>query len=190
MKKASARTYTETFHNIDFTEQPNDRLQYEDCLFVNCVFATLADTDFIECTFLNCNLSNVRFNFCGLQNAEFTDCKLIGADFSPTKDFLFAVHFKNCFMDYTSFDRKKMNKSSFDNCKIHGANFTQADLSKSSVSNCDLHESIFAGTDLSGIDFTSSRNFLIDPNVNILKKAKFSRQDLTGLLYRLDIIIE
>ena len=26
-------------------------------------------------------------------------------------------------MDYTSFDKKRINKSSFDNCKIHGANF-------------------------------------------------------------------
>ena len=114
----------------------------------------------------------------------------MGADCSPSKDFLFEVHFKNCNMDYTSFDKKRMNKSSFDNCKIHGANFTQADLSKAVIANCDWHDSIFINTDLSGLDFSTSRNFLIDPTMNTLKKTKFSKMDLTGLLFRLDIIIE
>ena len=82
-----------------------------------------------------------------------------------------------------------MNKSTFKDCKIHGANFTQADLSKSVFDHCDLAEAIFAGTNLSGMDFTTSKNFLIDPELNNIKKAKFLTQDLHGLLYRHDIKI-
>ncbi len=189
-KKATIRTYSETIQGVDFSIDKSDRLEYENCEFTNCIFSTLSDVNFIDCQFTNCNLSNMRFNFCGLQNILFKDCKLMGADCSPSKDFLFEVHFKNCNMDYTSFDKKRMNKSSFDNCKIHGANFTQADLSKAVIANCDWHDSIFINTDLSGLDFSTSRNFLIDPTMNTLKKTKFSKMDLTGLLFRLDIIIE
>ena len=82
-----------------------------------------------------------------------------------------------------------MQKSSFENCSLRGANFTQADLSASVINNCDFYEAIFADSNLSGLDFTSCKNFLIDPDMNNLRKAKFSKYDLTGLLYRHDIII-
>lgn len=190
MKKAPPQKYSESFSHIDLQELNADRNVYENCEFLNCSFSTILNIDFTDCGFINCNLSNVKFNFCGLQNVTFTDCKLMGADFFQSKDFMFSVNFDNCNMDYTSFDKKKMYKSTFRNCRVHGANFTQADLSRSTLFNCDLHDSIFLNTDLSGVDFTTCINFLIDPETNTIKKAKFSRNDLTGLLYRHDIIIE
>lgn len=190
MKKAAVKSYSETIQSIDFSLEPSQRKEYEDCEFIHCTFDDLSNMELIGCRFTNCNLSNVKLNFCGMQDVEFNGCKLMGADFCPTKDFLFSVTFKNCILDYVSFDRKNMNRSVFENCKIHGANFTQADLSKSSVLNCDFHEAVFSGTNLSGLDFTTCKNFLIDPELNVLKKTKFSKHDLTGLLYRHDIIIE
>ncbi len=189
MKKATLRQYSESIKNVVFTSLNAERMVYENCELSNCSFSNATDFDFINCRFVNCNLSNVNFKFCGLQDVLFTECKLMGADFATTKDFLFAVHFDNCNMDYASFDRKKMGLSSFKNCKAHGANFTQTDFSKSSFLNCDFHEAVFVGTNLSGIDFTTCKNFLIDPESNVLKNAKFSKFDLSGLLYRHDIII-
>jgi uncharacterized protein YjbI with pentapeptide repeats len=114
----------------------------------------------------------------------------MGMNFSRTKDFGFAAHFKSCNLSYVSFDKKKLYKSSFSSSNLHGVNFTQADLSKCTLHNCQLLEAVFMHTDLSGVDFTSNIHFLIDPNLNKIKKAKFSSQSLSGLLYLYDIIIE
>jgi uncharacterized protein YjbI with pentapeptide repeats len=93
-------------------------------------------------------------------------------------------------LDYASFDNKKLNKSVFINCRLQYTNFTQADLSKSKLVNCDLSGALFYQTNLTGVDFTSSQNFDIDPTSNRIKKAKFLSADLAGLLTKFDIIIK
>ena len=175
--------------NKNFAVEKTDRVEYENCEFSNCVFADLKGIDFEDCVFKNCNLSNAVFRNCKLQDVTFTDCKLIGANFSQSKDFGFCLLFENCSLDYASFDKKRMNKSVFKNCKMRSVNFTQADLSKAALINCDLYETLFANTNLWGMDFTTCKNFLIDPELNNIKKAKFLAQDLAGLLYRHDIVI-
>ncbi len=179
----------EFISNTNFTVEKTDREEFDYCEFSNCVFGELKRIDFTDCVFKNCNLSNAYFRNCKLQDITFIDCKLIGANFSQVADFGFCIACESCNLDYTSFDKKKINKSSFKNCKMHGANFTQADLSKASFINCDFADALFANTNVSGVDFTTSKNFLIDPNLNKIKKAKFLSQDLHALLYRHDIII-
>jgi fluoroquinolone resistance protein len=185
----SAKQNKEVISQVNFVIDKPDRAEYENCEFTTCTFGDLKGTDFEDCVFKNCNLSNAVFRNCKLQDITFTDCKLIGANFSQSKDFGFCLLFENCLLDYVSFDRKRMNKSVFKNCKMHSVNFTQADLSKSALINCDLYETLFANTNLSGIDFTTCKNFLIDPEQNNIKKARFLAQDLPGLLYRYDIVI-
>ncbi|MBA2610495.1 MAG: pentapeptide repeat-containing protein [Bacteroidetes bacterium] len=180
----------EQLKNIDLSSQKNARERFDNCEFSKCIFTDLSNLSFLDCDFRDCDLSNLKATNSRLQNVSFYDCKLLGLNFSGAIDFALELHFENCILDYASFDRKKINKSSFKNCKIHNANFTQADLSKSTFINCDLFESLFDNTNMSTVDFTSSRNFLIDPEVNNIKKAKFLQQDLANLLYRHHIIIE
>jgi uncharacterized protein YjbI with pentapeptide repeats len=73
---------------------------------------------------------------------------------------------------------------------MKGVNLTQTDLSSSKINNCNFTEAVFEQTNIEGIDFTTNINFLIDPTVNKIKKTKFSRHNLSGLLYRHSIIIE
>ncbi|MDO9000856.1 MAG: pentapeptide repeat-containing protein [Bacteroidota bacterium] len=180
----------EIVKEIDFSADIVHREDFENCEFINCVFTDLSNLNFRDCDFTNCNLSNLKTLNSRMQNVSFFDCKLLGLNFSGAIDFAFELHFENCILDYASFDKKKLNKSSFKNCKIHSANFTQADLSKCTITNCDFYESLFANTNLSTVDFTTNKNFLIDPEINTIKKTKFLAQDLANLLYRYDIIIE
>jgi fluoroquinolone resistance protein len=179
----------ELFSKINFAEVPDKQTEFEHCDFTSCVFPDLSKLNFRDCLFRNCDLSNLKTAQSIFQNCEFKDCKLLGLNFSGAKDFAFEVHFEGCNMDYASFDKKKMNKSSFKKARLHHANFTQADLSKSVFADCDLYEATFAGTDLSGVDLSSCINFSIDPELNKIKKAKFSLQSLPGLLQRYDIIV-
>lgn len=163
--------------------------EYDRVEFSGCDFSGAIPVEFEDCIFKNCNFSNVNFKNFKLMDLKFIDCKLVGANFSQARDFGFCITFENCQLDYASFDRRRMNKSVFKNCRLHSVNFTMADLSKCILADCDLAEALFDGTNLSGVDFTSCRNFLIDPEKNSIKKAKFLSQDLPGLLYRHDIVI-
>jgi len=68
--------------------------------------------------------------------------------------------------------------------------FSEVNLSASVFSDCDLSGAIFSNTNLEKVDFRTANNFLIDPEFNKLKKAKFSAFNLEGLLYKYQIDIE
>lgn len=180
----------EKISQADFTSTRMDRDEYEGVEFSNCIFPPVISVNLLDCVFVNCNLSNIRFNNGFLQTVTFRDSKLMGVNFSGARDFGLELHFEGCILDYASFDKKKLNKSSFRNCKVHGANFTQSDLSKSLISGCDFYDSVFAGTNLSGADLSTSRNFVIDPELNNIKKAKFNLNSLPGLLQKHQIVVE
>jgi len=187
--KPVVKVYESLLEKTDFS---TERLlkTYESVEFRSCNFTDLSGINFTDCLFTSCNLSNAEVGKCKMQDIKFKDCKLIGINFFQTLDFGFAIEFENCLLDYASFAQKKMNKSAFKNCKLHGANFTQSDLSKITMENCDLLDAIFDYTNLSGIDFTTNLNFIIDPQLNQVKKTKFSAASLAGLLTRFEIIIE
>lgn len=180
-----------TFDTADFSEMRMPVSAYIDCHFVNCNFskANISASDFIGCIFTGCNFSLAVMENTGLKNAVFKNCKMVGIDFSKCSDFLFAVHFENCPLDYCSFFRKKMKKTIFRDCSIKDADFTETDLSLASFDNCDLLNSSFVQCNLEKTDFRTARNYAFDPEANKIKKAKFSMQGVVGLLskYQLDI---
>lgn len=181
---------TQLYDGIDFSIEPIPSDDFEQIRFTNCTFTELQGITFTDCIFDDCNLSNVSFTHCKLDNATFRNCKLTGINMAAAKDFGFMVNFDNCILDYAIFELKKFNKSSFSNCRIQGADFTQADLSKSKFYNCDFSDAVFANTNVGGVDFSTSKNFTIDPTLNNVKKAKFLAADLAGLLTRFDIIVK
>ena len=182
--------HKQEFKQVDFSEQKLADNEYESCEFVNCIFNSIKGITFNDCEFINCNFSNANIDLCILNECHFTDCKLIGLNFNRVKDFGFYITAKNCNLSYATFERKKLNKSSFNDCLMKGVNLTQTDLSSSKITNCDFSEAVFEQTNIESVDFTTSINFLIDPAMNRVKKAKFSRHDLSGLLYRYQLIIE
>ena len=68
--------------------------------------------------------------------------------------------------------------------------FTGTNLESAVFDDCDLENAIFEQTNLEKADLRSARNYTIDPTQNRLKKAKFSRSEIHGLLsnYNIDVI--
>jgi uncharacterized protein YjbI with pentapeptide repeats len=166
--------------------------QFDECTFINCDFTEtdFSQCDFIKCTFDGCNLSMVKFGPIGFDKVQFTNCKMIGVDFSNTKDFLFAVDFTNCILDYAAFMKKKNRKSHFNNCSLKGTDFSEADLTSAVFERCDLSAAVFMRSILNSANFTSAIKFTIDPEKNLLRKAKFSADGLAGLLTNYGIVVE
>jgi uncharacterized protein YjbI with pentapeptide repeats len=164
---------------------------FENCKFVSCDFsyADLTNILFTDCRFEDCNLSLAIVANTGLQNIMFKHCKLSGVNFTKSRDFLFETHFESCTLDNAVFFRKKNKKASFKDCSLVETDFTEADLTDARFDNCNLNRAFFSSTILKNTDLSTSYNFTIDPDNNIIKKAKFSVQGLPGLLTKYDIRI-
>ncbi len=68
--------------------------------------------------------------------------------------------------------------------------FSEADLSRSVFKNCDLSAAIFSNTNLEKADLFSASDFNIDPELNKITGAKFSSENLAGLLDKYKLIIK
>jgi fluoroquinolone resistance protein len=124
------------------------------------------------------------------KDIKFKTCKLLGLHFSDCSDFLFSVDFDDCILRLSSFYRLKLKKTKFKNSNLQEVDFVEADLANAVFENCDLSGATFEDTILEKADFRSSRNYSINPEVNRIKKARFSIAGVSGLLDKYDIIIE
>lgn len=84
----------------------------------------------------------------------------------------------------------KIRKTAFRNSQLQESDFAEADLTGAVFDNCDLTRAIFDQTVLEKTDFRTSYNYSIDPEINRIKRAKFSILGVSGLLDKYDIEIE
>jgi len=180
------------FENLKFQDTLLDTGDYENCTFRNCDFSgsDLSNINFLECEFLECNLSLARLAQTSFREVRFINCKLLGLHFEECNNLMITFEFDGCTLDLSSFFKLKLKKTIFKNSKIIEADFTETDLSNSSFNNCDLQRTLFKNTNLEGVDFRTSFNYSIDPELNRIKKAKFSLPFIVGLLDKYDIGID
>ena len=172
-------------------ERLNNR-EFDGCVFRNCDFSgtTFMECVFLDCEFIDCNLAMAKLPTSSLKTVIFRECKLLGIRFDECEDFLFSVSFTDCSLDYSWFSRKKMPKTQFINSSLRGVNFENTDLTASIFDNCNLEEAVFDASNLTGADLITAYHFKIDPEFNVIKKAKFSVAGIPGLLDKYDIKIE
>jgi uncharacterized protein YjbI with pentapeptide repeats len=117
------------------------------------------------------------------------DCKITGVNFGECDDFLFSVSFTGCVLDYSAFVSRKMVKTNFIKTSLKEVNFTQVNLTGSLFDHTDLAGAIFDETNLSGANLVTAYNYVIDPELNNIKKASFSMDGLPGLLMKHQIMV-
>jgi len=178
-----------TFKEVSYAKQVIRHTEFNNCLFKQCDMtdAEFALCKFIDCVFEDCNLSMIKWGKSTLNNVVIKKCKLLGVNFSHTEDFLFNVRFESCMLDYSSFMRKKLPKTTFIKCSLKEVTFTDAILTGSVFEECDLNGAIFNGTDLIGVNFATALNVIIDPELNKITRAIFSINELEGLLLKYNI---
>lgn len=188
------KTYIEdkTFEKTDFSESNPVKGEYDNCTFNHCNFsgADLSHITFSECRFHNCNLSMAKTVKTALKEVAFTDCKLLGIHFEQCSQFLFSVYFENSVLNLSSFFGMNLKKARFKICSLQEVDFTQADLSGAIFDQCNLERAVFAGSILEGSDFRTAYHFSIDPEINRMKKARFSTMGIAGLLDKYDLQID
>jgi fluoroquinolone resistance protein len=173
---------SEIFHKTSTLEIA----QYEDCNFKECDFSNqdLKEYVFIDCTFETCNLGNTNLTNAALRNVIFKQCKLIGIHFSYCNPFLFDIQCLECNLNFCSFYGMKLKKIQFNTCQLEEADFTNTDLTEAIFKETNLLNAAFVDAKLNKADFSTALNFMIDPELNSMQGAKFSKHDLAGLLFK------
>jgi fluoroquinolone resistance protein len=181
-----------TFEKVIYCGKEVKNKEFEHCTFKDCDLSDslFLNNRFTECIFTGCNLSMTKLAGSSLRDVSFKHCKLLGVNFSECEDFLFSVHFENCILDYASFVRKKMTKTKFIHTSLKQVAFSGSNLSQAVFDHSDLADAVFNGTDLKEADFRTANNYVIDPELNSIKKAKFSLHGVVGLLVKYGIRIE
>ncbi len=169
-----------------------EEAEYENCTFKQCDLSNqdLSGYKFIDCRFNNCNLSMTKLNKTTLQDVKFIECKLSGTKFETCNPFSLSFSFEGCQLNHSSFYQLTIPKTNFTNSVMIEADFTEANLGSANFSNCNLSGAIFDRTNLDKADFRTSVAFSIHPLNNKIKKARFSSDNLMGLLHSFDIIID
>ena len=181
-----------TFERIDYTVDKLPRDEYENCKFINCnLYGTdLLNVTFRECTFDSCDFSLASLKNTALNDIHFIGCKLVGVQFDECNPFLLSVDFESCVLKLAVFYKIKLKKTTFKNCNLQETDFTESDMTGAIFDNCDLQRTIFHKTNLEKADFRSSFHYSIDPEQNRIKKARFSKMGIVGLLDKYCIEVE
>tara|TARA_B100000809_G_C14966638_1_gene469356 strand:+ start:178 stop:522 length:345 start_codon:yes stop_codon:yes gene_type:complete len=114
----------------------------------------------------------------------------LGVKFNECETFLLQFSFKDCQLNFSSFYQLKITNTNFINCNLEAVDFTETTAINCVFENADLKGAIFEKANLEKSDFRTAFNFNINPAINSLKKSKFSRNTIDGLLSNHKIIIE
>jgi len=168
---------------------------FSGCTFSKCNFAEtlFQECRFHECKFSHCDLSLANLKGCTFNSTRFETSQVIGVDWTQTawaenKFIVFKpVDFVECVLNHSTFSAMKMKQIQVVRCIAHDVSFEEADLTQADCTFTDFNSSRFLHTNLTEADFTGATNYTIAPQLNILKKTKFSLPEAMALLYGLDI---
>ncbi|MBN2530848.1 MAG: pentapeptide repeat-containing protein [Deltaproteobacteria bacterium] len=182
----------ETFENVSASQRGLDMGEYESCRFVQCDFssADLRDLRFLESDFVECDLSNADLTNASIQDVRFNKCKMQGLHFDRCNAFGFSAAFDGCQLSYSIFQKMKLQGVSMTRCQLHSVDFSSADLKKAMIQHCDLQDATFDQTNLENADLRYSQNYIINPDGNRLKGARFSLPEVVGLLHKYRIKVD
>ena len=183
---------SENFHGVDYTEISLAKGDYENCTFSNCTFSNsdVAAINFVECEFKNCDLSMAKVDNTAFKDVLFDGCKLLGIRFDSCNSFLLSLEFRSCHLNLASFYKLKLKGTVFRSCSLQEVDFVEADLSNAVFDDCDLLNASFEKTNLEKADLRAASGYLLDPELNHIKGAKFSVPAVVGLLSKYDIKID
>ena len=183
----AAEYSNEDFNSLDFSDD-----MYEACIFKGCNFSSLSLSlmVFEDCTFIECNFSELKADQTAFRTCEFQDCKILAAIWDNANSFLLKLNFTNCILDYSTFSGLPLKGSQFVNCSMLEVDFSKADLQECNFTNSQLSRATFNQSDLRKSDFSQSIDFSIDPEINQINNAIFSRDDLGNLLHKHNITIK
>jgi len=181
-----------TLPKIIYSRDELNHNEFECCTFENCDFTAcnFMDVTFIDCVFTKCNFNGAHINHVALRTVTFEHCQIKEVNFAMCNKLIFEVHFEHCILDFSKFYTLKLKGTTFMNCSLLAVDFMATDLTESIFDNCDLYRAEFDKAIANKANFKTSYNYTIDPSKTKLKKAIFSLNEVKGLLYKHEILVD
>ena len=83
-----------------------------------------------------------------------------------------------------------MKKTLFSHCSLQEVDFTESLLTEAVFEDCNLRDAKFENTVLEKADLRTAINFSINPEMNKIRKARFSYPAVLTLLDKYGIMID
>lgn len=175
-----------------FTRDEINLMEFEKCIFTHCDLSqcNLIGVTFIDCRFVNCNFKGTKINHTALRAVQFEYCEMQEVNFAMCDKLLFDISFTSCKLDFAKFYGLKIKKTYFGSCSMIAVDFMNADLTASVFHACNLHQSEFGKANASRVDFRTSYLYTIDPTTTVVAKALFSPDQVKGLLFKHQLVIQ
>jgi uncharacterized protein YjbI with pentapeptide repeats len=125
-----------------------------------------------------------------LRRVEFKKSDLRGMNFEAAAEFGFGIACENSRLDNCSFVRRKMKDTPFRGGELRECYFAGCDLSGAVFDGCDMTGTTFEECNLSGADLRTAIGYVINPLDNRVARARFSEQNLAGLVGPLGVVVE
>lgn len=168
-------------------------LEFLDVRFAGCDFteAEIRGCRFESCRFERCTLPMMRPVDSVFHGVEFRESKLLGVDFGIASSVMaMELRFVSCDLSFSSFVECRLRGLELRDCTAREADLNHADLTGASFPGTDLEGTRFGGTNLARADFTTARNYFLDPRENRLKETRFALPEAVTLLRAFDIVLE
>lgn len=175
----------------DFTKEKLPKGTYDNCQFISCNFsgADLSEVNFVECSFEQSDLSTANITNTAFKEVHFLNCKLLGLRFDECNPFLLSLDFEECQLDLSNFYQLDLKGTAFKKCSLVEVDFSEANLGATSFVDTNLAGATFDQTNLEKADLSTAVNYQLNPARNRIRKARFSKAGLIGLLREFEIEI-
>jgi uncharacterized protein YjbI with pentapeptide repeats len=182
--------YDKTFKDLDLKEKTFKSKEFDNCVFQNCILneTIFKYCRFTECTFENCDLSLLKIKDSIFNDVTIKDSKAIGIDWSVTQE-PFDINFDNSNISMSSFYKLNLKHCKIISSLAHEVDFSETNLERVNFKNTDLLNSTFDNTNLQFTDLSMAKNYLINPELNHLKKTKVSENEASSFLQFLNLDI-
>ncbi len=176
---------------ISYNDKKLYSIYFDNCTFIQCDFSKtlFQDCKLTESKFVNCDLSLAVLKNCVFNDVNFENSKLLGISWSECVE-PFDVEFDACNLSQNSFHLLDLRQMKFKNCLIKDTGFEECNLERALFEECNLEQTVFIQNNLQKANFETSKNYLIDPQQNDLRKAQFSLPEALSFLSWLPIKIK
>lgn len=165
-----------------------------ECSFVDCDLseASFRGSQLADCRFEGCELSLVDLTDSVLQSVELDTCRLTGVNFAAVRRLPIVpeARLTDCDLSFTSFRELDLTSWSFEGCRFNEAEFVRCELKAVSFANADLTRCIFQRNDLAEADLRGARGYVISPLDNNLRAMRVSLPEALGLLGAIGVEVE
>lgn len=150
------------------------RIVFDTCLFQKVTMKqnVLKRSEFIDCKFIDCDLSNNEFHNSTFMRCEFINTRLTGS------------HFIECFVSHVLIDKSHCNYIDFADSKLEfcdfkdslfqEANFFENEVKNLTFNKLKLEKATFYQSSLKGVDLSTSDIYSLKTDLKSIKGAEIS----------------